>query len=411
MTVDADGYRFVCTKSALYLISPTGWHALLAGDKSKTGFKDGDGPEARINNPCGIALDLDGNVLLADTGNHALRKVTRNGDKFINVKTSDGDKFLEFTWAKFGSRAPIADVAAVLCDPEIVDQDLRNAEQLSQKVAVAKSGGPSFIKKAQRAQQAGALALIVINTDSTPMVPDGDNSPNTARLPVGDDSPNTLMVPNRLRLAPLDDDDSTSLVTIPVLVVESDAVAWLLQEGSHVKLGGRTSAVTTVAGSGMRGYADGVGATAHFHSPWGIVVDAHGTVFVADRDNHCLRKVAPGDGAVSTLAGKGGQVGYVEDQGASARFNGPSGLALDADSHLIVADSGNHCIRRVTTGYGRVNTVAGRAEHAGFADGETGHQIALFNRPCGIAVDGDNVLLVADTENHRIRCVCVLFLR
>ena len=257
MAVDADGYRFVCTKSALYLISPTGWHALLAGDKSKTGFKDGEGPEARFNNLCGIALDLDGNVLLADTGNHRLRKVTRTGDKCINVKTSDGDKFLEFMWAKFGSHSPIVHVAAVLCDPEFVDQDLRNTEQLSQKVAVAKSGGPSFVKKAQRAQKAGALALIVINTDNNPMV-----------SPLDGGHDNTPMVPNRLRLPPLDEDDSTSPVTIPVLVVESDAGAWLLQEGSHVTLVGRTSAVTTIAGSEKWGYADGVGATAHFHSPW-----------------------------------------------------------------------------------------------------------------------------------------------
>jgi sugar lactone lactonase YvrE len=74
---------------------------------------------------------------------------------------------------------------------------------------------------------------------------------------------------------------------------------------------------------------------------------------------------------------------------------------LDTDSQLIVADSGNHCIRRVTTDEGRVTTVAGRAEHPGSADGEAAD--ALFNHPCGIAVDGNNNVLVADTKNNAIR--------
>ena len=65
----------------------------------------------------------------------------------INVKTSDSNKFLDFTWAQFGTRAPIAHVAVVLCDPECADQELRNVEQLNQKVAIVKSGGNTFCEK------------------------------------------------------------------------------------------------------------------------------------------------------------------------------------------------------------------------------------------------------------------------
>ncbi len=124
----------------------------------------------------------------------------------INFKTSDGNKFLGFAWAQFGTRAPIAHVSAVLCDPECADQELRNAEQLDQKVAVVKRGGNTFGEKAHRAQQAGALALIIINSD------------------------------NELFAAKVD--DSASPVTIPVVLVTSDAGTALLQEGSHVTLVG-----------------------------------------------------------------------------------------------------------------------------------------------------------------------------
>jgi len=130
---------------------------------------------------------------------------TRHG---INVETSDGNRFLEFAWAQFGTRAPIAHVAAVLCDPECADQELRNAEQLNQKVAIVKRGGNTFGEKARRAQQAGALALIIINSDNELFAVAGD--------------------------------DSASPVTIPVVLVAADAGATLLQEESRVTLvGGR----------------------------------------------------------------------------------------------------------------------------------------------------------------------------
>ena len=79
MAVGADGTRFVCTKSALFALSKCGMQALLAGHRTKTGFKNGDGSVARFNSPNGITVDGDGNLLVSDTNNHALRKVTRQG--------------------------------------------------------------------------------------------------------------------------------------------------------------------------------------------------------------------------------------------------------------------------------------------------------------------------------------------
>jgi len=94
-------------------------------------------------------------------------------------------------------------------------------------------------------------------------------------------------------------------------------------------------------------------------------VDAQGTIFVADSENSCLRQVSPGDGAVSTLAGDAVEdSGFADGQGETARFDGPLALALDTDSHLIVADFGNNCIRKVTTAEGRVTTWLGAPKQA-----------------------------------------------
>ena len=102
------------------------------------------------------------------------------------------------------------------------------------------------------------------------------------------------------------------------------------------------------------GFADGQGANARFNRPQGVVVASNGDIFVADSGNHAIRVITP-QGAVRTLCGNR-QPGYADAQGADARFFYPRGLALDAEENLLVADWGNHAIRRVT--------MTGRGEHS-----------------------------------------------
>ena len=105
--------------------------------------------------------------------------------------------------------------------------------------------------------------------------------------------------------------------------------------------------VTTVAGNGQAGFADGVGDAARFRSPQGIQVDSQGLIYVADIFNHCIRTVQPADGTVSTLCGKGKEAGCVNGPATEARFNRPTGLTLDMNEDLIVAKCWNHSVRRV----------------------------------------------------------------
>ena len=158
--------------------------------------------------------------------------------------------------------------------------------------------------------------------------------------------------------------------------------------------------VTTFAG-GARGSADGTGADAHFRYPQGVAVDGDGNVYVVDTENHTIRKVTPA-GVVTTLAGTAGSSGSADGAGAAARFFYPGGVAVDGEGNVYVADNENHTVRKVTPA-GVVTTLAGTARSSGSADG-TG-AAARFNNPQGVAVDGDGNLYVADNNNHAIRKV------
>ena len=122
--------------------------------------------------------------------------------------------------------------------------------------------------------------------------------------------------------------------------------------------------VSTIAGSGQ-GFSNGQGTTAQFDTPVSITIDAAGNLYVADTWNHRIRKITP-NGGVSTLAGSG-QPGFVDGRGSAARFYRPSGITIDATGNLYVADTNNHSIRKVTP-EGVVSTLAGGGE--GFADGQ-----------------------------------------
>jgi hypothetical protein len=152
--------------------------------------------------------------------------------------------------------------------------------------------------------------------------------------------------------------------------------------------------VSTIAGVGG-GYQDGPAAQARFNAPYCLAVTAGGAVLVADYNNHRIRRIA--GGVVSTLAG--GVAGFADGTGAAAKFNGPLGIGVDSQGNAYVADQLNHRIRKVTPG-GVVATLAGNGK-AGYADGDVA--TAQFNVPWGVTVDAAGHVLVVDRGNQRIR--------
>jgi sugar lactone lactonase YvrE len=157
--------------------------------------------------------------------------------------------------------------------------------------------------------------------------------------------------------------------------------------------------VNTWAGSGAAGDADGTGTAAEFDSPVGLAMDRAGNLFVADQGNHRIRKIAP-DGVVSTFAGTG-DAGAKNGDRLSATFRHPEGLAFDAAGNLFVADRDNHRIRKIAPD-GAVTTFAGDGQ-ARYREGIG--IAASFNEPTSLAFDAAGALIVCDSHNHRLRKV------
>ena len=160
--------------------------------------------------------------------------------------------------------------------------------------------------------------------------------------------------------------------------------------------------VSLLAGANLQaGSADGRGASAQFNQPNGIAYDTDGFLYVSDTANATIRRIAA-DGTVTTLAGSTGARGNTNGTGSNASFSAPTGIAA-LGSNLYVADALNNTIRKVTTA-GVVTTVAGLAGvSGGHQDGAT--NVATFNHPTGVAVDGSGNIYVTDSTNHTIRKV------
>ncbi|MGZ9674710.1 Ig-like domain-containing protein [Flavobacterium sp. GNP001] len=156
--------------------------------------------------------------------------------------------------------------------------------------------------------------------------------------------------------------------------------------------------VSTFAGNGSAGDTDGPAATASFSDPSGVTIDTAGIIYVADSGNNKIRKITPA-GVVSTVAGSGVR-GYTNGPAATAGFYLPSGVALDAAGNIYVADHYNQIIRKITSA-GIVSTVAGINGVFGSTDGSLA--IASFDFPNGVALDSSGYIYVADRQNNKIR--------
>jgi sugar lactone lactonase YvrE len=189
------------------------------------------------------------------------------------------------------------------------------------------------------------------------------------------------------------------LIAIPVLVLLGIAAFFIYLYANKPKPTNREAigSVTTLAGTGAPGSNDGARDAASFTDPFGIAVDRRGNVLVSDGAINRIRLITA-QGEVKTIAGSG--EGYADGPAAEAQFNTPSGIAFDRDGNLLIADTSNNRIRKLSADYQTVSTVAGSGI-AGFKDGTAND--AQFDGPIGIAVDGQGNVYVADTYNDRIR--------
>jgi sugar lactone lactonase YvrE len=147
--------------------------------------------------------------------------------------------------------------------------------------------------------------------------------------------------------------------------------------------------VSTIAGDGTAGFANGPGNAARFNYPAGITIDGAGNLYVADSGNNRIRKIDSG-GNVSTIAGDG-IAAYLDGNGTAAKFDYPMGITIDAARNLYVADTYNHRIRKIDSG-GNVSTIAGSGRPDNIHEGP-GTAVRFYD-PCGICIDGTGNLYV-----------------
>ena len=162
--------------------------------------------------------------------------------------------------------------------------------------------------------------------------------------------------------------------------------------------------VTTLAGvAGTAGFNEGAASTSLFSRPTGVAVNSAGTVvYVADYNNHIIRQIS--GGIVTTLAGTAGVPGIADDVGTAAQFQNPFGVAVNSAGTVVyVTDQNNQTIRQIDVSSGVVTTLAGAPSVGGSTDDSANNLNARFNTPKGIAVDGGGNVYVADTGNFTVR--------
>ncbi len=186
------------------------------------------------------------------------------------------------------------------------------------------------------------------------------------------------------------------------LALAGDGSLIVANTGAHtiIRIDPTNATMKLVAGSpGTSGDSDGFGAEARFNGPVGVATGADGLIVVADTYNDRIRVISS-DGHVKTVAGAK-EPGFRDGRGDEARFDTPCGVVVGSDGSILVADTGNHRIRRVGQN-GEVSTLAGRGD-AGSRDGTLTE--AAFDQPVAIALRRDGALLVADAGGSRVRMI------
>jgi len=195
--------------------------------------------------------------------------------------------------------------------------------------------------------------------------------------------------------------NTASFVAPQALAVDGTGNLYIADSASHtIRKITSSGFVSTLAGTpGVPGYVDGIGAGVKFKRLSSIAVDITGNIYVADSEAHAIRKISP-SGVVANFAGTPGISGKADGPGTIAKFNLPSGIALDGTGNVYVSDTYNYTIRKITPD-GIVSTVAGAAGISGNVDGDA--NASRLGAPGQLVLDRSGNIFVSDGFNSTIR--------
>ncbi|NQY81318.1 MAG: SMP-30/gluconolactonase/LRE family protein [Candidatus Caenarcaniphilales bacterium] len=435
---------------------------------SSQGFNDDLGTAAQFDFPGGLVFDDDDNLYVADSGNRRIRKIDSSG----NVSTVaahdggssvyDGDAFSTLIGDDLGDleiyngevyfadttynsvrklnldTSTISRVAGTTVDGDVLGDALTTAQFRAPRGIAIDSNGSIYISD----DVTNKLYFLDINTSQVTLLAssntfgyrDGSSSDalfnrvmdidllSDTELLVADHSNNSLRlydtetfvekelstIAGKNSFSDIDGAFGLNSFRRPYgTAVDSSGNIYIADYDNHKirKLdtaGNLTTLAGAAQGSRPSGTTDGTPGnlnSARFKKPADIVIDSSGNLFVADRDNHCIRKIDLGTNTVTTFSGLCGTSGNADGVAATARFKRPEGLAIDGSDNIYVSDTDNRKIRKLDTS-GTSTTYAGSGSN-GLVNGAAAS--ARFNRPVGLDLDSSGNLYVADKNNHAVR--------
>jgi sugar lactone lactonase YvrE len=355
------------------------------------GSSDGVGEQAAFFRPGGMVV-VDGKVLVTDTENHSLRQIDPDSGE---VTTIVGQAGVVGHNDAVGTDALTQEPEGLAWDRsarELYFSDTDNHTirklDLESRMVTTVAGEPT---QSGTADGLGAAARF-----SRPKALAFDDASRALFI-----SDSTNMTVRKLELA---SGRASTLASLPIeasclAVHDGDVLACV---GAQILgISASSGEMREIAGSSTdTGFADGTGSAVLFATPMGLATDGQGGVFIADPGEHAVRKLEVDSGAVTTLAGAS-SAGSVDATGSKARFFRPQSLVAAGEGTLYVADTENHAIRKLSVATGKVTTFAGALGEAGHVDANGGS--ARFDRPSGLALDAGRYLYVAELGNKDLR--------
>lgn len=403
LAFDGTTYLYVADRDnhTIRKVTTGGVVTTLAGTAGTPGTSDGTGLAASFRFPEGLAVGLTGEIYVADTGNHILRRI-ETGDVVVTIAgiagaagTTDGP----VSFALFNQPSGVALANGLLYVTDRGNHTVRTVDASNVATLAGNPGSNGTDDGSGSAASFDSPQAIAAEPTGELLVADTGNG--TVRR-VSSLGLVTTVAGLAAELGAIDATGSSARFFVPGGIgVDGAGTAFTADVRSHtIRRTTMAGVVTTFAGlAGVEGSQDGTGNGARFSYPQDACVDRAGNVYVADTRNSTIRKVTP-TGDVTTLAGLAGWPGSSDGNGSAARFEEPTGVAADAGGTLYVVDRSAATIRKVTP-LGDVTTFAGVAGSWGSTDGRG--SAARFFYPVDLTVDGAGNVYVADTGNATIR--------